>query len=52
MSIDKDRCWSCGLCVGICPEGAIVLVDKGTGKTVWNGKGLAVPFSNVLHRRI
>jgi dihydroorotate dehydrogenase/ferredoxin len=52
MATDKDRCWSCGLCVGICPEGAIALVDKSTGRTVWNGKGMAVPFSNVRHRRI
>ena len=52
LAMDKDRCWSCGLCVGICPEGAIALVDKRTRKTVWNGKGLAVPFSSGLHRRI
>ena len=44
MATEKDRCWSCGLCVGICPEGAINLVDKRTGKTVWNGKGVAGPF--------
>jgi len=44
MSTEKDRCWSCGFCVGICPEGAIVLVDKHTNRTVWNGKGLATPF--------
>ena len=48
MSIEKDRCWSCGFCVGICPEGAIVLVDKHTNRTVWNGKGLATPFSRVI----
>jgi dihydropyrimidine dehydrogenase (NAD+) subunit PreA len=48
MVIDKDRCWSCGLCVGICPEGAISLVDKATKKTVWNGKGVAAPFSKIL----
>ncbi len=47
MSIEKDRCWSCGFCVGICPEGAIALVDKRTGRTVWNGKGLATPFSRL-----
>jgi len=52
MAMDKDRCWSCGFCVGICPEGAIALVDKRTGRTVWNGKGVAAPFSSVLHRRI
>jgi len=52
MSTEEDRCWSCGFCVGICPEGAIALVDKHTGRTVWNGKGVAAPFSSVLHRRI
>jgi len=48
MSIEKDRCWSCGFCVGICPEGAIALVDKRTGKEVWSGKGLATSFSSVM----
>jgi dihydropyrimidine dehydrogenase (NAD+) subunit PreA len=48
ISTDKDRCWSCGFCVGICPERAIVLVDKRTGKTVWNGRGVATPFSSVM----
>ena len=52
MAMNRDRCWSCGLCVGICPEGAIALVDKRTGRTVWDGKGVAAPFSSVLHRRI
>ena len=52
MSIDKDRCWSCGLCVGTCPAGAIRLVDKATGKTVWSGKGVAAPFSEILQTRI
>lgn len=48
MSINKDRCWSCGFCVGICPERAVSLVDKHTGRTVWNGKGLATPFSSLM----
>jgi dihydropyrimidine dehydrogenase (NAD+) subunit PreA len=45
MTVDFDRCWSCGFCVGICPENAISLVDRATGKDmIWNGKGIAAPF--------
>lgn len=43
--VERDRCWSCGLCVGICPEEAIILVDRATGKNrIWVGKGSATPF--------
>lgn len=43
--IESDRCWSCGFCVGICPEKAIILVDRATGKKkIWDGKGFAAPF--------
>jgi len=45
IGVEEDRCWSCGLCVGICPEKAITLVDKKTGKIIWKGKGLALPFN-------
>ena len=45
IAVEKNRCWSCGFCVGVCPEGAIVLVDRKTRKEkIWNGKGLALPF--------
>ena len=45
ITVEKDRCWSCGFCVGICPESAIVLVDRAKKKEqIWNGKGLATPF--------
>jgi dihydroorotate dehydrogenase subfamily 1 len=45
VMVERDRCWSCGLCVGICPENAIVLVDKVTAKKqIWSGRGLALPF--------
>jgi len=45
ITIHKDRCWSCGFCVGVCPEGAIVLVDRRTEKKkIWDGQGLAFPF--------
>jgi dihydroorotate dehydrogenase (fumarate) len=43
--IRKERCWSCGFCVGICPENAITLVDKKMGKNIWEGRGVALPFS-------
>jgi dihydroorotate dehydrogenase/NAD-dependent dihydropyrimidine dehydrogenase PreA subunit len=44
--VEGDRCWSCGFCVGICPEEAIILVDKGSPrKRVWDGKGFATPFN-------
>jgi dihydroorotate dehydrogenase subfamily 1 len=43
--VERDRCWSCGFCVGICPEEAIILVDRVTGrKRIWDGKGFATPF--------
>lgn len=46
IAVERDRCWSCGLCVGICPEEAIILVDRVTGKNrIWNGRGLATPFN-------
>lgn len=45
IAIEEDRCWSCGFCVGICPEAAIILVDRATEKKrIWDGKGLAMPF--------
>jgi dihydropyrimidine dehydrogenase (NAD+) subunit PreA len=47
IQIEKSRCWSCGFCVGVCPEGAIVLVDRKTEKEkIWDGQGLARPFTN------
>jgi ferredoxin len=44
IGAERDRCWSCGLCVGVCPEKAITLVDKKTGKIIWKGIGVALPF--------
>ena len=47
VTIEGERCWSCGFCVGICPESAIVLVDRATGKEViWDGRGMAGPFAS------
>ncbi len=45
IRVNGKRCWSCGFCVGICPEKAIKLIDKKTRKIVWRGKGVALPFS-------
>lgn len=45
IHIKKERCWSCGFCVGICPENAITLVDKKIGKSIWKGQGVALPFT-------
>jgi ferredoxin len=45
IHIKKERCWSCGFCVGICPENAITLVDKKIGKSIWEGQGVALPFT-------
>jgi NAD-dependent dihydropyrimidine dehydrogenase PreA subunit len=45
VSIDEDKCWSCGFCVGICPTGTIELRNRRDKKRViWNNQGLAVPF--------
>ncbi len=45
IHIKKERCWSCGFCVGICPENAITLIDKKMGKNIWKGQGVALPFT-------
>jgi dihydroorotate dehydrogenase (NAD+) catalytic subunit len=45
VTIDDDRCWSCGFCVGICPSEAITLRDRNhKDRIIWNNQGLAVPF--------
>ena len=45
VAVGKNRCWSCGLCVGICPEKAIALVDrKSEKKIIWDGQGYAASF--------
>ncbi len=47
MLVHDKRCWSCGFCVGLCPEGAISLVDrKDPSKVVWAGEGMAKSFSS------
>jgi len=38
--IDDSRCWSCGLCVGLCKQKAIKLVDReNRQKDIWTGRG-------------
>lgn len=44
LNIDGEKCWSCGFCVGLCPRNALVLVDRKTGETVWDGTGIASPL--------
>jgi dihydroorotate dehydrogenase/NAD-dependent dihydropyrimidine dehydrogenase PreA subunit len=45
ITIDEDRCWSCGFCVGICPSEAIILRDRNNkDRVIWNNQGLAMPF--------
>jgi dihydropyrimidine dehydrogenase (NAD+) subunit PreA len=45
VTIEKDCCWSCGLCVGVCQEKAILLVDRKTEKRIiWDGRGHAKSF--------
>ncbi len=51
IAVERNRCWSCGFCVGICPEEAILLVDKRTGRKIWDGKGLAIPFSKGMEKK-
>lgn len=46
IRVERGLCWSCGLCVGICPENAITLIDQKTRKIVWRGRGMALPFSS------
>lgn len=52
ISVDKEKkeievrdeeCWSCGLCVGVCPTGAIMLIDRETKEVVWDNRGQAKP---------
>jgi dihydroorotate dehydrogenase/NAD-dependent dihydropyrimidine dehydrogenase PreA subunit len=41
----ENKCWGCGDCVGWCPVNAIKLIDKKTGKVIWDGlSGLAQPY--------
>ncbi len=44
IRVEGDRCWGCGLCVGICPRKAISLIHQKTGETIWKGEGIAAPF--------
>jgi len=44
---DLNTCWGCGLCVGICPQGAIRMIDKETGETLWGNKGTAKPYKEL-----
>jgi len=36
----NDRCYNCGMCVGLCRKGALRLVERETGDLVWEGRGM------------
>jgi len=36
----NDRCYNCGMCVGLCRKGALRLVERETGDLVWDGRGM------------
>jgi len=48
VNIDEDKCWGCGLCVGVCPEGAIRMIDKKTKEVVWENQGLVKTFKKIV----
>jgi dihydroorotate dehydrogenase (NAD+) catalytic subunit len=45
ISVNENRCWSCGFCVGVCPESAIELRERhDREKVIWKNQGMAEPF--------
>ncbi|MBI5248805.1 MAG: 4Fe-4S binding protein [Desulfomonile tiedjei] len=45
MRIHEDRCWNCGICVKICPTGAMELrALPHRERLIWNNRGTAEPF--------
>lgn len=43
--VRDDLCWSCGFCVGLCPEGALSLRDrKDSNRMIWDNRGTARSF--------
>jgi dihydroorotate dehydrogenase subfamily 1 len=40
-SVDDKHCMGCGMCVGVCPQGAITLIERRSGEEIWNGRGVA-----------
>ncbi len=51
VKVNDANCYSCGFCVGICPNGAIVLVQrKATDTVVWSGRGTAETFKQKERR--
>jgi dihydroorotate dehydrogenase/ferredoxin len=44
IDVNKDECWNCGLCVGVCPQNAIKMVDRITKEVIWENKGLVKTF--------
>ena len=46
LIINENKCWSCGFCISLCPKKALVLVDRITGETIWDGEGTAISFKS------
>jgi len=44
VKVNKDEYWNCGLCIGVCPQNAIKLIDRQTKQIVWDNKGLVKAF--------
>jgi dihydroorotate dehydrogenase/ferredoxin len=45
VTVNEDKCWSCGFCVGICPSNAIRLVDRSNrDRIIWQNQGMAELF--------
>lgn len=44
VEIKDENCYGCGICVGLCPEGAIKLVNRCTEEVVLENRGTARCF--------
>jgi len=44
VKINKDECWNCALCIGVCTQNALKLVDRETRQVVWEKRGLVRTF--------
>lgn len=44
VDITDENCYGCGICVGLCPEGAVTLVNRCTEEVVLENRGTAKVF--------